>query len=178
MNYIPISECKICSKLADREYAFSKYGSPDSDKEFPKEVCDLICLQSVKDYIRRCPVCGTFYIYESSYEFLIGGSEDEQILTRLTPDESKEYLTSEEYRDIMDHLALEIEKSKDEKVLFYAIKSYIIHYIIQNEEDSINKLFSDSRIKEKVIDVLWKISGQHKDAIGKFAENFLKKNNV
>jgi hypothetical protein len=37
-------------------------------------------------------LCGTYYLYRSDYEYLVNGSEDEEILTRLSPDQAAPYL--------------------------------------------------------------------------------------
>ena len=42
--------------------------------------------------LKQCAECETYYIYETDYEFLTTGSEDEQTLTRLKADEVPEYL--------------------------------------------------------------------------------------
>ena len=42
--------------------------------------------------LKQCPECGTYYLYRTDYEYLVNGSEDEEVLTRLKPEEATEYL--------------------------------------------------------------------------------------
>ncbi len=42
--------------------------------------------------LKQCPECKTYYLYETDYEFLAFGSEDEEFLTRLTENEALELL--------------------------------------------------------------------------------------
>lgn len=42
--------------------------------------------------MKQCPECGTSYLYETEYEFLLGGSEDTQKLKRLTTEEAALYI--------------------------------------------------------------------------------------
>jgi len=83
--------CPICSGLRQVETAWQKFGSNYPDTSLP-EAAGL--LEPVFDFnpgsqrarqLRRCPQCGTFYLYESDYEYFAFGSEDEQRLTRLDP---------------------------------------------------------------------------------------------
>jgi hypothetical protein len=92
------SPCPICSRLADREYATQKYGWPENDTHLPVAAGRLVIVRDPDPHasrglsLRQCPHCGTFYLHRSDYEYLANGSEDEQTLTRLTPDEAAEYL--------------------------------------------------------------------------------------
>jgi len=83
--------CPVCSGLREVETASQKYGSNYPDTSLP-EAARL--LELVFDFkpgserarqLRRCPQCGTFYLYESDYEYFAFGSEDEQRLVRLDP---------------------------------------------------------------------------------------------
>jgi len=40
----------------------------------------------------QCPECQTYYTYQTEYEYLAFGSEDEQILSRLTTEQALKYL--------------------------------------------------------------------------------------
>lgn len=86
-------ECEICSKLRDVETSFSKWGWPEMDRPFPAEVGRLVAAEDASGekenhHVKRCPICGTCYSYDFSYEYLVNGSEDEALLTRLTPEEA------------------------------------------------------------------------------------------
>lgn len=99
MKQIPeVSSCRICSQLAEREYATQKSGWEENNTHLPA-ACGL--LESVKDLkpdssrstvLQRCPECGMYYLYQSDYEYLAGGSEDTQQLTRLSEEQAQSYL--------------------------------------------------------------------------------------
>jgi hypothetical protein len=92
------ASCPTCSRLGDREFGFQTGGRPEDDKHLPPAVNEL---KLVRDYQRggsrelhllQCPRCKTYYVYRTDYEFLAGGSEDEQTLIRLSPEEAPRYL--------------------------------------------------------------------------------------
>jgi len=89
-------ECGTCSVLSDYEQAIQHVQGEETDTpHLPEAVGRLTGVLTVPGApdIRRCPECGTYYLYESAYEFLIGfgGSYDEQTLKRLSEDEAEEY---------------------------------------------------------------------------------------
>ena len=90
--------CSICVNLADQESAYQKYGWEENDTYRPPEahklkvVRDLRPDDSRKLQLWQCPDCGGYYLYRTDYEFLVNGSEDEEILTRLTAEQAAEYL--------------------------------------------------------------------------------------
>ena len=92
------ASCSICSQLSDREYATQKFGWEENDTHLPGAASQLTDVKELKlessrsAYLQRCPQCGTYYLYESDYEYLAGGSEDTQTLTRLLDEESTRYL--------------------------------------------------------------------------------------
>lgn len=92
--------CSYCSPLEDYERGFQKSGEGTF---LPQAAEKLAILYDLKPgffnlggnpplqvpssrllQLRQCPQCETFYLYRTDYEFLWGGSEDEQILERLT----------------------------------------------------------------------------------------------
>ena len=90
--------CSICSLLTDFQSGFQEVGGEEQDTRLPAAAGSL---QVVRDLVpdcngvrqlKRCPECATCYLYREEYEFLIGGSEDEQQLTRLTPGDAAEHL--------------------------------------------------------------------------------------
>lgn len=89
--------CGICSQLSDKESAYQKYGG-DNNTTLPSASAKLVVVKDFKPHserklqLQRCPECGAFYLYETDYEYLVNGSEDEQDLTRLTDSEAVEYL--------------------------------------------------------------------------------------
>jgi hypothetical protein len=90
--------CALCSSLKDGEYAFQKFGAPEQDTFLPAAAGSLIMVRDVGSrgsrelQLWQCPACSTYYLYRTDYEYLVNGTEDEQFLTRLTPDQAKEYL--------------------------------------------------------------------------------------
>ena len=90
--------CPICSTLADEEAAYQKYGWEEHNTHLPAAASQLIVVKDFRPYdsralqLKQCPHCGTYYLYRSDYEYLVNGSEDEEYLTRLTAQQTAEYL--------------------------------------------------------------------------------------
>lgn len=95
---LPHHGCHTCSTLADEETAYQKYGWEENNTHLPPAagqlalVCDLKPYSSRQLQLKQCPECGTFYLYRTDYEYLVNGSEDEEFLTRLSPEEAAKYL--------------------------------------------------------------------------------------
>lgn len=98
---IPDSEhlnCSICSQLDDLEWASQKYGWEENDTSLPAASKDLVMIRDLKPGSSRalqlwqCPQCKTVYRFESDYEYLVNGSEDEQSLRRLNSVEAGKLL--------------------------------------------------------------------------------------
>jgi hypothetical protein len=91
-------QCSICSQLKDYEYALQTHGRPDEDTFIPKIAEKLKNIIELKPdsvrytWLRQCPECATFYLHKNDYEYLATGSEDEQILTRLSDEEGAKYM--------------------------------------------------------------------------------------
>jgi hypothetical protein len=91
--------CPICAQLGDYESGFQKYLFDEQNYYIPSAAARL---EVVRDFTRpyssrlrqlkQCPECGRYYLYTTDYEFLIGGSEDEQVLERLSAEQAAEYL--------------------------------------------------------------------------------------
>ena len=94
----PHQNCSLCSQLKDREYASQKHGWEQHDTYLPEAASQLVTVRDLKpdsarqSLLLRCPECGTYYLYQSDYEYLAGGSEDDQTLTRLRTEEAEGYL--------------------------------------------------------------------------------------
>ncbi len=91
--------CSICSSLKDQEAAFQKYGWEENDTYLPAAYNQLDEVVNLKPHdssrqlkLLQCPECHTYYLYRTDYEYLVNGSEDEEYLTRLTPEEATQYL--------------------------------------------------------------------------------------
>lgn len=55
-------------------------------------ILDFRPASSRKIQLLQCPDCGQYYLFESDYEYLVNGSEDEQTLTRLSEEQASGYL--------------------------------------------------------------------------------------
>ena len=94
----PLAACDICSQLTDQEYATQKYGHEEDNSYLPAASSHLNIVKDFKPgssrqlQLRRCPHCGAYYLYQTDYEYLVNGSEDEESLTRLTAEQAVEYL--------------------------------------------------------------------------------------
>lgn len=90
--------CSICSQLKDREKGFQKFGSNYPDTYLPAAanqldiIIDFRPLSERMIQLRRCPECGRYYLYQTDYEYLTNGTEDEQELIRLSDAEAEEYI--------------------------------------------------------------------------------------
>ena len=88
--------CESCGELPDRSWGFSKYGSDDS-QSLPAQARNLAVVRVIRGSrgsgrvreLWQCPSCRTFYHYRTDYEYLAGGSEDEEELTRISDDEAR-----------------------------------------------------------------------------------------
>lgn len=91
------NNCGSCSNLAAKEYAMQKYGS-DNNTYLPEsagklaEIHDFKPQSSRKRILKQCQECKTYYLYRTDYEYLVGGSEDEEFLQRLNESEAEELL--------------------------------------------------------------------------------------
>ena len=92
------SSCSLCRALDGNERGFQDGGQPQYNHYLPraaaklKEVRNLRPSGSRELWLKQCPRCDTYYLYRTDYEFLAGGSEDEQFLSRLTDEEAEKYL--------------------------------------------------------------------------------------
>src|SRR5262249_15335076 len=81
----------------------------------------------------RCPICGTFYQfrfyqYRFDNELVIGGDEDEEILTRLTFTQAKSSLTASEYGAIMRWMPSNLSHP-DPRTRRFAAKCLVSHHL-------------------------------------------------
>lgn len=95
----PYLHCSICSQLSNYHYGFQKNGWEDDNSYLPGAAYQLELVKELKPNggdrvldLKQCPECKTYYLYRTDYEFLVGGTEDEQELSRLTEAEAARYL--------------------------------------------------------------------------------------
>lgn len=76
--------CRKCGHIANSGYALSTAREPDSlaAGSYAIVPVDLRSKDRCWEEL-RCPACGMCYVYRRDYEYLAGGSEDEEELTRL-----------------------------------------------------------------------------------------------
>ena len=130
---MPISECEICSHLGEVETSFDKYGWEEMTRPLPAEAGRLIELKDApgykeNDHIEQCPLCGTYYHYRFTYEYLVNGSEDEATLTRLTPTDVRELLADGEYERLIAIQQQHLEHP-EASTRFYAARCIAAHHL-------------------------------------------------
>lgn len=128
---IAISDCEICRGLDEKETSFTKIGREEEATTLPPEANRLLGHE-----VRRCPICGTFYNYRTYYEFLIGGSEDEEKLTRLTPTQAKGLLTVGDYEALLRWMPGNLTHP-EAKTRHYAAKCMVSHHLERGENASV-----------------------------------------
>lgn len=91
-------DCKLCSSLADSETATQKAGWEELSSRLPAVSEKLVTVKDLRPgsfrklLLLQCPVCHTCYLYRTDYEYLAGGTEDEEHLTRLSDEAAAVYL--------------------------------------------------------------------------------------
>jgi|GEM_PF-1289279 len=97
-DHPPHAGCRTCGMLGERERGFQTIGREEEATHLPPSVSllrmvgDLTAESSGTLQLRQCPDCSTYYLLREEHEFLYGGSEDEQELTRLSDAAAAEYL--------------------------------------------------------------------------------------
>ena len=90
--------CSLCAQLRDREEAVEHVQGDEDDTHLPEAANTLEVVREIRPghpglRLMQCPECGTYYLFRSVYEFLIGfgGSYDEYFLWRLSDEVGAEY---------------------------------------------------------------------------------------
>ncbi len=94
---ISYKNCSICKDIPNSCGAFWKGGDVQSnsipDSEAKLEIVGAPFYDASTSYshtiIKRCPECGTCYRWRFEYEYLVGGSEDDLEITRLSKEEGE-----------------------------------------------------------------------------------------
>jgi hypothetical protein len=95
--------CGTCGELGEYHRGFQKGGREEEDTFLPaassrlKNVAETKPGQNRSPVVQRCPECGAYFLYEVEYDFLVGGSEDTQYLSRLTPEQAEKLLKRDEH---------------------------------------------------------------------------------
>ena len=167
-RFIAISDCDICRGLDEFQRATTRGG--EVEIAFPVEALGLIDKE-------LCPVCGTFYLHETSYEFLYGGSEDEETLARLTPTQAQSRLPDQAYEAIISWMPGNL-KHPEAQTRRYAAKSMVSHHLARGEAAAIRPYLShtDAAVVRGALEVLYhalnegeyegaKVFGELRDAV-------------
>jgi|GEM_PF-2121603 len=92
-NGISAPSCSICGTIPESCDAYIKGG--DIIRHLPEAVSRLEIWSEVPpghqdhavsfsdSHVKRCPECGAYFLYSCSYEYLVNGSDDEVIITRV-----------------------------------------------------------------------------------------------
>lgn len=139
---ITIARCAICRTLQDVETSFSKWGWDDLARPLPIEASRLVPVEDTpacdqeRHHVLRCPICGTFYQCDQSYEYLVNGSEDAEVLTRLTPAQARRFLSDHEYEELRAWMA-QCMAASEPSVRRYAAQSLVAHYLERGALDQV-----------------------------------------
>ena len=82
-----------CGELGAVEWSAAKYGHAQDDRPLPPAAGRLTTVCGWRsggrgEELWRCARCGAWFHWVLSYEFLVGGSEDEETLTRVSAEEA------------------------------------------------------------------------------------------
>jgi len=165
-DMIAVSDCEICSHLAEVETSYAKYGWEDHTRPLPPQAGRLTPVGdpgalNPEHHVRRCPLCGTLYRYDWSYEYLVNGSEDEEVLTRLTPDEARAWLTEAEYAALVACLPV-WAAHPDAQTRHYAGKCLAAHWLACQDLAALRALLRhhDTRVAEGAVAHLARLTGE------------------
>ena len=90
MNAERHATCRICSQLSAHQSGCQTHGRREEDTFLPKIAEELNHVRTIRPdrasspELKRCPVCGTHYLFQNVYEYFATGSEDTQTLQRLS----------------------------------------------------------------------------------------------
>lgn len=93
-----VGKCRVCGELGDYERGMQTHGREAEDTFLPAAAGRLKCIREVRPghnrspVLEQCPECGAYFLYQIVYDYLATGSEDEQILTRLSDEKANEIL--------------------------------------------------------------------------------------
>lgn len=96
----PAGKCTTCSELGQYHRGLQTGGREEEDTFLPDAASALKNIKDVQPgrnrtpVLRQCPECGAYFLFEVTYEYLATGSEDEQVLTRLSDEKAREILNS------------------------------------------------------------------------------------
>lgn len=175
----PLSQCGLCSRLPDTDYAFSKYGWPDHDVSMSPDSHHLMDVDKGKPgyddrhHLLQCPECGTYYQYDYTYEYLVNGSEDEETITRLTPVRVCDRLMHGELEHRMGFVPAEL-MVVNINAKRYAVKCLLEYSVFKADCGPSVELLDhpDPDLREGVLYFLWKMAEAGMDAgLGRYLQS-------
>lgn len=92
------ARCTTCGDLKDYHRAMQKGGRASEDTQLPaasgrlKNVKEVPPSHNGSSFVQQCPECGAWFLYKTTYEYLVSGSEDEQELSRISPGQAEEMM--------------------------------------------------------------------------------------
>lgn len=165
----------MCAQLGENEASFSKYGWPDSDYSMSPAAGHLLPVEELNSsnenhHLERCALCGTYYRYDSWYEYYVNGSEDNASLLRLAPPEARPYISDEDYDRAMAE-APGFARSPDERLRRYGGACLASHAIAQGSLDSVRNLIlhDDLDAAKGAVMYLFHL-GEHADSLEKLRQ--------
>ena len=90
--YTKVEDCKICSTIPKSIDADIAKG--ESLNEYTNQLETVVRFAYYSNKVMRCPECGRLYIYKYVYEFLVGGSEEDEYLWRSNTNGALELVDS------------------------------------------------------------------------------------
>lgn len=177
--------CSICSQLKGRELGRQTHGRPEEDTTLPdaarhlKNVRELDPGSVRYTWLRRCPECATYYLHRNDYEYLATGSEDEQILTRLTDEKAAEYLPPPPSR-VMNRL--EVKADNLQFIMVIILGLFFLPLGVFNLISAVTKGFAPARMGIGLMTlalygaVVWLVRRGHGRSVKSFSESGLVRN--
>ena len=81
---IRISDCKVCSTIPEKSEADMTRN--ESLNEYKSKLETAVRFAYYSNEVKRCPICGRFFIYKYEYEYLVTNSEEDEYLWRTDID--------------------------------------------------------------------------------------------
>lgn len=109
--------CALGGGLQDSETSYAKFGAPEYDRSLPEAAERLVLLptedgvDAERQDVRRCPRCGALYEYLRSHEYMIDGTEDEGLLTRMPAERAAAYRLAQARR--LESLRRDVGRLRD-----------------------------------------------------------------
>lgn len=85
-------DCEVCTTIPDDLYA--DMAERESLNAYKSKLETAVKFAYYSNAVMRCPVCGQLYMYKYQYEFLVGGSEEEEWLFRTDTESVVKLVTS------------------------------------------------------------------------------------